>query len=198
MADSGSSASNATLTFDDAAANSLPNSNPLVNGTYKPTIGLPGSCPYPNPFPQPAPLSPYGTALSDFTGTNANGVWYLYVGDDCAGDVGSISGGWTLDIATQPVAVTMAGVSARTVKSGVLLRWRTGTEVDLLGFHVYRSRGNSWRRVTHSLILAKGAVSGASYRVLDRTAKRAASYRYRIKAVDRDGTASWFGPVRVR
>ena len=50
---------------------------------------------------------------------------------------------------------------------------------------------------TRSLIAARGSVSGASYRYLDRTAKRGVSYRYRIRAVNSDGTATWFGPVRV-
>ena len=74
---------------------------------------------------------------------------------------------------------------------------RTTTEADLLGFYIYRSHGHSWRRITRSLIAAKGSISGASYRYLDRTARRGVSYRYRIKAVNRDGTARWFGPVRV-
>src|SRR5215218_9294591 len=91
----------------------------------------------------------------------------------------------TLTYAT-PSAVTFASANASRTAKGVLLRWRTGTEVDLLGF-----------RVSRSLIAAKGSVSGASYRFLDKTARRAVPYRYRIKAVNRDGTASWFGPVRV-
>jgi hypothetical protein len=101
------------------------------------------------------------------------------------------------DFTVQAAAVTMAGMSARSAKGGVLVRWRTGTEVDLLGFHVYRSRGHSWRRITHSLIAAKGSVSGASYRFLDRKARRGVPYRYRIKAFNSDGTSEWFGPVRV-
>jgi hypothetical protein len=32
----------------------------------------------------------------------------------------------------------------------------------------------------------------------DRAAKRGVAYRYRIEAVDSDGTAKWSGPVRVR
>src|SRR5215218_5519225 len=98
---------------------------------------------------------------------------------------------------SSPSAVTMSSFAARPVAHGVLLRWRTGTEVDVLGFQVYRSRGHSWQRITPSLIAAKGSVSGASYRHLDRTAKRGVSYRYRIKAMRSDGTATWFGPVRV-
>jgi hypothetical protein len=98
---------------------------------------------------------------------------------------------------TEPLAVTFASAHASRTDTGVLVHWRTGTEADLLGFQVFRSRGNSWQRVTRSLIAAKGSVSGASYRCLDRTARHGVSYRYRIKAVHSDGTASWFGPVRA-
>jgi hypothetical protein len=95
-------------------------------------------------------------------------------------------------------AVTLASASASRTSKAVLLRWRTGTEVDLLGFQVYRSRGGHfWRRVSHSLIAAKGSVDGASYRFVDRPARRGVAYRYRIKAIDRDGAASWFEPVRL-
>jgi hypothetical protein len=93
-------------------------------------------------------------------------------------------------------AVTFTSARATRTAKGVLVRWRTGTEVDLLGFQVYRSRGHSWRRITHALIAAKGSVSGASYRFLDKTARRGVAYRYRIKALNRDGASSWFGPVR--
>src|SRR5262249_3096552 len=98
---------------------------------------------------------------------------------------------------TTPTAVTLASAGANRTSKGVVVRWRTGTEADLLGFQVYRSRGHSWQRITRSLIASKGSVSGASYRFLDGTAKRAWAYRYRIKALNRDGTANWFGPVRV-
>jgi hypothetical protein len=95
-----------------------------------------------------------------------------------------------------PLAVTMTSVSASRSSNGIAVRWRTGTEAELLGFQVYRLRGQSARRITHSLIAAKGSVAGATYRFVDRTAKRGVGYRYRIKAVNRDGTSAWFGPVR--
>lgn len=197
MADCGQTATNLTLTFDDAG--SVPNcGSSLSTGTITPgAIGLPGSCPYPNPLPGPAPLGPYSTSLSAFNGTNANGVWYLYVYDDCTSSTGSIANGWSLDITMAPTAVTMAGMSARTTRQGVLLRWRTASEADLLGFQVYRSRGQAWRRITHSLVVAKGTVAGARYRFVDRAAKAGSSVRYRIKAVHKDGTATWFGPVHA-
>jgi hypothetical protein len=101
---------------------------------------------------------------------------------------------------TTPTAVTLALAGATRTNKDVVVRWRTRTEVDLLGFQVYRSRGHSWQRISRSLIAANGSVSGASYRFLDRTARtarRGVPYSYRIKAMNRDGTASWFGPVRV-
>ena len=102
-----------------------------------------------------------------------------------------------LIFATDVLAVSVQSLTARRSHQGVLVRWRTGTEADLLGFQIYRSSGHSWRRITPSLVGAKGSVSGASYRYLDKAAKRGVSYRYRIKALEQDGTATWFGPVRV-
>ena len=133
-----------------------------------------GGSDYPNPLSPPA-------GISNVTVTDG---------------VQSGNGLITVTYAT-PTAVTLASASAARTATGVLLRWRTGTEADLLGFQVYRSRGHSWQRITRSLIVAKGSVAGASYRFLDRTARRGVAYRYRIKAVNRDGTTSWFGPVRV-
>jgi subtilisin-like proprotein convertase family protein len=87
------------LTFDDAAAASLPDDGQIVSGTYKPTLGTPFfSCSVPTSFPSPAPASPYGSSLSVFNGTDPNGTWSLYVIDDSTFDSGSISGGWSLDI----------------------------------------------------------------------------------------------------
>jgi subtilisin-like proprotein convertase family protein len=89
------------LTFDDAAAASLPDESPLASGSYKPTVGSitgVGFCTVPSSFPTPAPGGPYGSALSVFNGTDPNGTWSLYVIDDTLGDLGSIAGGWSLEI----------------------------------------------------------------------------------------------------
>jgi hypothetical protein len=206
MADTGGDAnvSGVNLTFDDEAVNSLPNGGPLVTGSFKPTIGtaiqnLTG-CQEPTSFPSPAPaataMNPYGTVLSVFDGANPNGTWSLFVIDDTTGDTGSFSGGWTLDITTQAVAVTVAGISARTTKAGVLVRWRTGTEADTLGFHLYRERAGKRVRVDRRLIPAKGSVSGARYSFLDRRAPHG-KLRYRLQAIGKDGSREWFGPVGV-
>jgi subtilisin-like proprotein convertase family protein len=82
------------LTFDDAGP-ALPDSAQIVSGTFRPTNFGTGDT-----FPAPAPGTPYGSALADFNGVSPNGTWQLFVTDDAGGDVGSISGGWTLNFQT--------------------------------------------------------------------------------------------------
>ncbi|HEY7411983.1 MAG TPA: M36 family metallopeptidase [Vicinamibacteria bacterium] len=88
------------LTFDDAAGAALPAT--LVSGTFRPTNVGTGDL-----FPAPAPAAPFGAALSAFNGTDPNGTWSLFVVDDAGVDVGSVAGGWTLNLTTAaPVCVT--------------------------------------------------------------------------------------------
>jgi subtilisin family serine protease len=85
-------ATNLTLTFDDAGAVA---GSPLTSGTYRPTnIGTGDT------FGSPAPLPPYGSALSAFNGTAATGTWRLFVIDLIGGDSGSLAGGWSLALST--------------------------------------------------------------------------------------------------
>ncbi|HVF89647.1 MAG TPA: HYR domain-containing protein [Blastocatellia bacterium] len=93
---------NVDLTFDDAAAQQLPDETQITSGTYKPTDFQTGDV-----FPAPAPAGPYGTALSAFNGLSPNGTYSLYVLDDFSGDGGSLAGGWCLNIITD----TMPGCS---------------------------------------------------------------------------------------
>ena len=127
MADAGGptpiSAANAvTLTFADSAGVVLPDSLPLTTGKFLPTSW---STPIVN-FPAPAPAGPYAepgstvarpaaaTLYGNFAGSNANGLWSLYVRDDAGqprplvplNATGSIAGGWGIEI----LAATAAGV----------------------------------------------------------------------------------------
>jgi hypothetical protein len=94
------------ITLDDGAATAIPDAATLVTGTYRP--GNYGTVQ--DPFPAPAPAGPYltpapggaDTLSSAFTGVpggDPNGLWSLYVVDDAATDVGSLSG-WSLALAS--------------------------------------------------------------------------------------------------
>jgi subtilisin-like proprotein convertase family protein len=94
----GTDITNVNLTFSDAASGKVP--SPIVSGTYRPTnngafSGI-----------APAPPPPYGAALALFNGTVPNGTWNLYVFDDAGGDVGTIAGGWSLDLTTNGPTIT--------------------------------------------------------------------------------------------
>jgi subtilisin-like proprotein convertase family protein len=78
---------------DGAVAGALP-ASACVPNTYIPTDA--SGCA--DTFPSPAPAGPYGTALSAFNGTDANGAWNLFVVDSCPGASGAISGGWALTL----------------------------------------------------------------------------------------------------
>lgn len=103
-----SSASNVTLTLDDAAGSLVPDNGPLTTGTFRPTsINFGGT----SVFPAPAPAAPYNFAApfgaatfgSAFNGTDPNGPWSLYVVNDGLGASGSFAGGACLTInATTP------------------------------------------------------------------------------------------------
>jgi subtilisin-like proprotein convertase family protein len=100
----GNAVTGLALTFDDAAAGPIPPNVTLASGTYQPTNNdtfFPACAPVggdTDSFSAPAPGAPYGSKMSLFNGTNPNGAWSLYVHDDAGGDVGSITGGWSLNI----------------------------------------------------------------------------------------------------
>jgi subtilisin-like proprotein convertase family protein len=84
-----------TFTWDDEAAANMPNSSPVDGDSYKPTDSdFVGDS---DAFAAPAPAST-GTPLSAFDGSNPSGTWKLFVMDDAAGDVHTITS-WTLTVA---------------------------------------------------------------------------------------------------
>jgi subtilisin-like proprotein convertase family protein len=87
------------LTFDDAAASGLPDSAPLVSGTFKPTDFEPNDT-----FPAPAPQGVNGTTLDVFYGGAPNGLWKLYAVDDTGENSGSIAGSWSVNLQTSTTA----------------------------------------------------------------------------------------------
>jgi serine protease len=138
MSDAGGSASltNVNLTFDDAAAAQLPDSSQIVSGVYRPTNYGAGDT-----FPAPAPAPSAATQLSLFNGTDPNGQWQLFVVDDAAGDSGSISGGWCVEIvASDPLAppsimidpVSVVGGQTPDVQANHPLTITNAGEADLI------------------------------------------------------------------
>jgi hypothetical protein len=97
-------------------------------------------------------------------------------------------------------AVTMRSLAGHaTKKHGVVLHWRTASEINTAGFRVYRVMHGTRIRISHRLIAAAGKSGGGHrYTFRDRRApsgKRALTYW--IQSVDLDATKSWHGPLKV-
>lgn len=121
------------LNFDDAAPSAIAvDANPLTSGTYRPTDvdngdpvggvdneGLEGAS-----FPVAT-----ATTLAAFNGTNPNGTWTLFFGDDVSGDSVGVNGGWSLGL--NPDAALCAGVPATIVGTAGpdLIYGTTGNDV---------------------------------------------------------------------
>ncbi|MBL7709663.1 MAG: choice-of-anchor J domain-containing protein [Chitinophagaceae bacterium] len=109
LSDAGGSTavSNINMTFSDAAAAVAP--GVLTSGTFRPTnVGTPDNFPAPGPgsLTQATPL------LSSFTSANnPNGDWKLFVLDQAAGDLGTITS-WSITFSVVPTAVWTASPAA--------------------------------------------------------------------------------------
>jgi len=112
MSDAGGGLANAlnnvTITFDDAAANAIPDATRITNGTYRAANYLTQVDPI-SPFPNNTPWT--NTSLATFDGINPNGVWSLYVVDDASGQNGLIANGWSLNIDTAAQVIPGADLS---------------------------------------------------------------------------------------
>jgi hypothetical protein len=117
MANAGGTGPNAsvTLNFRDTAGQVLPDNGPLTTSDFEPTsYGSVQAFPAPAPASFNLPGSAIGgtgtqTLLGNFGGTNANGVWSLFVRDDTTSIepnvvVGNIAGGWGLEFLTATAA----------------------------------------------------------------------------------------------
>lgn len=181
-----------TLTLDDAAPVPLLDTA-CISGTFQPANYVAGDT-----WPAPAPAPSGATALSTFNGKNPNGTWSLYAVDDAELDDGAIAGGWTLNI-TGPTAVSIRYFRALPHSRGIALYWRTASETNIAGFHVYRSSAGKTRRVTGEMVRAKGsATASLVYRVLDTRIRTGVSYTYRLEIVKLDGSRAWYGSSSLR
>jgi len=108
-------ATNIDLTIADDAVANMPLDSDLVSGTYKPTQRQTFAFDFPGPAPATTNLM--GPTLANFKNQNPNGAWSLFVVDDTNPDSGVITGGWSLNITTAPVVLSIERAQSNAVVS---------------------------------------------------------------------------------
>ena len=133
-----------------------------------------------------------GDGASQINTTGANYVYYAWKRPQAA--------------ALTLTAVRLTAFDATRYDQGVLLKWRTGYEIDNLGFHVYREVNGTLERVTRSLVAGSGlgtahgaAVNGEHrYAIWDTALPLDRSAVYFLEDRAFSGKSTWHGPVTAR
>jgi len=101
---------------------------------------------------------------------------------------------------TVPTAATVTRFTAKPKPAGVRVQWTTGSELDVLGFRVWRKAPGAREFVAlqTDLIPAQhpGDLGGAKYQLVDRTAS-AGKNRYKLEIVRAQGSSTFEGPIQV-
>ena len=94
-------------------------------------------------------------------------------------------------------AVALRSFAASRSGRSVLVRWRTGSELSLAGFRLYRKARGKRVLLNARLIPANTSAGGRSYAYRDRLPAGARAARYWLEALRLDGTSVRYGPVRA-
>lgn len=101
-----------------------------------------------------------------------------------------------------PTAVELAAFSATAAGDAIRLDWETATELDNLGFNLYRADSPDGARgkLNADLIPSQvpGSTMGAAYHFFDESVNASVTYYYWIESVDIYGQSSVQGPVSAQ
>lgn len=104
---------------------------------------------------------------------------------------------WTNAYCVYPNMVDFISFIAHVRVGAIDLVWRTGSEVDTLGFNVYRAEvaDGPYTKVNDVLVRAQGAVIGARYTFADQPG--AGSFYYKLEKISLNNEGEVHGPVKV-
>ena len=88
-----------------------------------------------------------------------------------------------------------------TKKHTVLLNWNTGTEMQILGFNLWKQTGKGeWTRINAEIIAAKnpGELIGNAYAYTDKTVKVGKKYSYKLEVISVEGYSAFTDPIQVK
>jgi hypothetical protein len=96
--------------------------------------------------------------------------------------------------------VELASFTAQEKNGLVTLTWTTESELNNLGFNIYRSTGtdDSFEKVNQKLIEGAGTSSHSNtYTFIDNRTNARTTYFYKLEDIDVDGKSRFHGPVEI-
>ena len=102
------------------------------------------------------------------------------------------------EVSLVPTAVALVSFEALGVDGAVELRWETGSELDNLGFHLYRSltEEGPYEQITSNVIPGLGSSpEGAKYAYRDSGLTNGVTYYYQLEDIETTGVTELHGPV---
>ncbi|GEM_PF-4917116 len=134
-----------------------------------------------------------GTAWNEVTGVTYNRSTCTSGDEGCYVEIQEydLSSGTFLLMENNPAAVLLAFLTVRPSAHGIIVAWETESELDNLGFHLYRAvvGEDDWTRLNAAFIpsAAPGRATGHAYTWTDTTAGRGRAYAYRLATIGFDG-----------
>lgn len=98
------------------------------------------------------------------------------------------------------LSVELFSFNAHQEAGVVYLEWTTESEIDNLGFYLYRSleRNGKYSRITNQLIKGTGTTTeGKTYNYTDRNVDGEITYWYKLEDISFDGIRKMHGPISV-
>lgn len=108
------------------------------------------------------------------------------------------------NLETDPkTGVELISFTATNYSGLVQLQWKTGYEIENLGFRIYREDANGLTRITPSMVAGSALLtsknialtSGRTYIWQDFVESASKSFHYWLEDVDTNGRSTWYGPI---
>jgi hypothetical protein len=97
----------------------------------------------------------------------------------------------------KPTVIDLVRFEAKGKLARIFIKWETASEIDNIGFNIYRadSADGAYVKINAALIPAKGsATEGAAYKFVDWNVERDKTYYYKLEDVDKLGTGTLHEP----
>jgi hypothetical protein len=144
----------------------------------------------------PVNLHLQGTSVAIDQGASLSAIFTTDI------DAGPRAGAWDVgaDEFGSVTSVTLVSFLAKGQDSAVELSWETASEIDNLGFHLYRSLASEgpYDRVTSRVIPGLGSSPvGARYSYVDSGLENGTTYFYRLEDIETTGRTKMHGPAEA-